>query len=450
MNLSRRMFVGTGTAAVAGLFLSGCRTAGLVGREGDSKVGFVSEDQAVVKLADDIFNQCVLGKIKPPEGTLKQRWLQAGTGGAFYGQWIWDTMFITDLLALLPSNRDLIRKVFQNYWDFQARWNEKRPDFMHDMLPCMIEPQNQNWLNFPAYSQIPIIAWGMERVYRRNGDRTLLEQGIGPLERFHDWYWRERDVTDVGLIAVGAYSGDVQHARWETFDFECNLDGLKLTPHPKRKNGESGSWYGDILAAGNTAYLVMAEKSLARMAKAVGDRKMAARRMARVEKAIDAMREHMWDEKSGVFLSVNRDTMEKVPVATIGSWIPLMAGVPTRKMAARMAEAFKTENWQTPVPLPTVDRKDSRWVPDSYWRGDVWPAPNYQVATGLAEYGYKDLAAELADKTIANAIVNGVSEHYHAVTGKPLGVAYLGMTCTLVTMMLDGLSTKHHLELKFS
>jgi hypothetical protein len=34
------------------------------------------------------------------------------------------------------------------------------------------------------------------------------------------------------------------------------------------------------------------------------------------------MRTHMWDEASGTFLSVNRDTLEKIPVATIGSWIP--------------------------------------------------------------------------------------------------------------------------------
>jgi glycogen debranching enzyme len=29
----------------------------------------------------------------------------------------------------------------------------------------------------------------------------------------------------------------------------------------------------------------------------------------------------------------------------------------------------------------------------------VWAAPNYQIATGLAHYGFKELAAEIADKT---------------------------------------------------
>jgi len=113
-----------------------------------------------------------------------------------------------------------------------------------------------------------------------------------------------------------------------------------------------------------------------------------------------------------------------------------------------MAEALRTEHWTTPLPVPTVDRKDRRWKSDSYWRGDVWPAPNYQIATGLARYGHQDLAADIADKTIANALKNGVSEHYDSVSGKPLGVTFLGMSCTIATLMLDGLSRRYSVRAK--
>jgi putative isomerase len=280
-------------------------------------------------------------------------------------------------------------------------------------------------------------------VFQRNGDKELLRQGLAPVERFHEWYWRERDVTNLGLIAVGSYSGDIQHARYETFDYECNLDNLKLTTHPRRKGANEGAWYGDICAAGNTAYLIMAERSLLRLAGIVGDKEMASRRKTRIDKAVAAMREHMWDEASGTFLSVERDSLKKVPVATIGSWIALAAEVPIEPMARRMAEALKTEHWTTPLPVPTVDRKDRRWKSDDYWRGDVWPAPNYQIATGLAHYGFKELAAEIADKTVANAMKQGISEHYDAISGKPLGVTFLGMSCSIATMMLDGLCREH-------
>jgi glycogen debranching enzyme len=226
------------------------------------------------------------------------------------------------------------------------------------------------------------------------------------------------------------------------------MDDMRMTAHPTRKGPGEGAWYADICVPGNTAYLIMGEQSLARLAEIVGDSAMAARRRMRIEKSVQAMRQHMWDDKAGTFHSVKRDTLEKIPVATIGSWIPLAAGVPTAAQAQRMAGVLASPAWQTPLPVPTVDRTDKRWKPDAFWRGDVWPATNYQIATGLAAYGHHALAAEIADKTIANAIRNGISEHYNSVSGKALGVPDYCMSCTLVTMMLDSLARKHLLKLR--
>ena len=100
-------------------------------------------------------------------------------------------MFVVDLLSILPGTGQVIREVFQNYWDFQDRWNRRCPDYARDMITVAIKTAPQEVRQF---SQIPILAWGVERVYRRNGDKELLKQCLGRLERFHDWYWRERDL----------------------------------------------------------------------------------------------------------------------------------------------------------------------------------------------------------------------------------------------------------------
>lgn len=60
----------------------------------------------------------------------------------------------------------------------------------------------KQWRTFPAYSQAPLLAWGMERVYLRNGDKQLLHEGMAALESFHEWYWRERDIQAQGLAAL--------------------------------------------------------------------------------------------------------------------------------------------------------------------------------------------------------------------------------------------------------
>jgi glycogen debranching enzyme len=126
----------------------------------------------------------------------------------------------------------------------------------------------------------------------------------------------------------------------------------------------------------------------------------------------------------------------------------LAAGVPTPAMAARMAEVLASPAWQTPLPVPTVDRTDKRWKSDAFWRGDVWPSTNYQIAAGLAAYGHRNLAADIADKSVANAIRHGISEHYDSISGRPLGVRDYCMSCTLATMMLDGLTRQHTLKLR--
>jgi hypothetical protein len=405
---------------------------------------FASDDAEVLALTQRVFDKCILEKLRPPVEPLQHTWVRPG-GPYYNGQWIWDTMFVVDLLSILPDKKQVIRDIFQNYWEFQDRWNQEMPAHAHDMVTVAIKTAPQEVRQF---SQIPILAWGVERVYQRNCDRELLAQCLGRLERFHDWFWRERDVTDIGLIAVGSYSGIVQHARWETFDYDCAMDGLKLTPHPTRKGPNEGPWYGDICMAGNTAYLVLGERSLARLATIAGDTAMAARRQNRIAKAVKAMHDHMWDEKAGTFLAVNRDSLAKIPVATISSWIPLAAGVPTQAMARRMADVLGTPAWQTPLPVPTVDRADRRWKSSDFWRGDVWPPTNYQIASGLAAYGHPNLAADIADKTIANAITNGISEHYDSMSGKPLGVPDYCMSSTLVTMMLDGIARQHKLKLR--
>lgn len=440
--MKRREFLkAVGGAALAGASgnLSG------VAESAPPDVGslFQAESPEVLALAKRVMEKCALEKIMQPTPPLTNTWIAPG-GPHYKGQWIWDTMFVVDLLSILPDKKKLIRDVFQNYLDFQDRWNKDAPEYARDMITVAIKTEPQEVRQF---SQIPILAWGVERVYRRNGDMELLTQCLHRLERFHDWYWRERDLHDNGLITLGAYTGKRQHAKWETFDYECNMDGMKMTVHPTRKGPDEGPWYADICVPGNGAYLIMGERSLASLAEIAGDKEMAARRSLRVEKGVKGMRDHMWDEKAGTFLSVKRDTLEKIPVATIGSWIPLAAGVPTQAMADRMAAVLASPAWMTPLPVPTVDSTDERYKSGAFWRGDVWPPTNYQIASGLASYGHKDLAADIADKTIANAIKNGISENYDSISGKALGVPDYCMSCTLVAMMLDELTHKHKLKL---
>lgn len=463
---NRRRFVlgGVGATVAAGLAVRifGESTGAFTSEQDDASEDnatavvidriFQSDDKDVVKLVKDAYLQCIEKKIHPPAAPLEHHWIAPGEG--YYAQWLWDTMFVVDLLSILPGKQQVIREVFQNYWDFQHRWNSIKPDFMHGMIANFIAPFDGNqyfpgkeWETFPAFSQAPLLAWGMERVYQRNKDIELVRQGLQPLEEFHEWFWRERDVTQCGLIGVGSYSGDAQHARFETYDHEVDLDGLKMTPHPGRNPGpENGAWYGDILIPANTAYLLLSEASLGRMAKAGGDLNMAKRRQKRYDAGVEAMRAHMWSDKFGCFLAVQRESMAKIESPTVGSFVPLMAMVPTRAQATAMTRSLEEPAWATPLPVPTVATTNPSFQSAAFWRGDAWPAPSFQIATGLKAYGLVSAANRIADAWVKNSVKAGISERYDSLSGVPLGVGGLGMSATIVTMMIDGLTSKYYLH----
>jgi putative isomerase len=291
----------------------------------------------------------------------------------------------------------------------------------------------------------------VKRVYLRNRDLELVREALPHLEAFHDWYWHERDLDGIGLVTVGSYDGVVQDARYETYDEEVDLDSLTLIPHPKRPAGpDNGPWYGDIYIPSNTAYLLLSEQSLISLADIAGDHALATRRQPILKKGIDAMQKYMWDEQQGCYLAVRREGLTKLRTATIGGMVPLQAGIPSKAQAARMAEALSTGHWNTPIPLPSVDRDDPEYRSTSYWRGDVWPATVFQTLSGLAQYGHTKLVADMAGRLIDNAIQKGISEHYDSQSGAPLGVPNLGMSAVLLTMAIEGLSPKHAIRVRAS
>jgi hypothetical protein len=169
---------------------------------------------------------------------------------------------------------------------------------------------------------------------------------------------------------------------------------------------------------------LLSEQSLIRLAEAAGDHALAERRRPILAKGIAAMRSHMWDEEQGCFLGVNREGMRKVKTATIGGMVPLQGSIPTRKQAARMAQALAGPHWNTPVPLPSVDRLDTEYRSD----------------------GHRELVAEQAGRLLDNALKVGVSEHYDSQTGAALGVRNLGMSAVLLTIALEGLSPRHNIR----
>ena len=173
---------------------------------------------------------------------------------------------------------------------------------------------------------------------------------------------------------------------------------------------------------------------------------MAERRKVHLAKGIAAMRKYMWSDLQGCFVAVNRDTLKQ---SAVRRWADLCRyGLEFLRPNRRPGWARHLPDQSGPLLCRFLryTRGSKNYVSDGFWRGDVWPAPNYQVASGLSNYGQTSLAAHIADALIDNAIKVGISEHYDSLTGKPLGVSNLGMSDLILTMAVDGMSAKHKIR----
>jgi putative isomerase len=448
------------------------KRAGITIRELETMLDEVFEfgNNATRNFMINLYWDTVIDKIREPMETFKHHWMVPG-GTIHFGlhhysaQYVWDTAFMLDMLAYLPHFRKITRDVFQTWWDVQDARDEIVPDYARGMIPHGYSPKSIKD-SYPSKTCNPIIAWAVERIYERHQDEELAKEALPHLERYHDWYWRERDLDGIGLISFGSYDDSAQKARDEQgYDFACDTDTLIKIPHPKRPDGPAH--YGNLYGVATTAYVIQAEGCLARLAKKLGDNKMAERRLKYQEKAINAMREHMWDQESGMFLTIRRGG-EKIQQLCVANWMPLFTEVPNSEQAERIISRLATPEWMTPLPVPTVGRTDPLWEPGrlaflpeppkrldhagntyNMWRGDVWPPANYQIASGLKRWQEQiplagKLMNRICDASIMNAMIqNDINERYDCDTGEGLGVSNLGMSCCLGAMALDGLTNRY-------
>jgi len=110
--VKRREFLKSGIGGMS-LLAFGSRASAAIPEKEDIRGLFQSQDQEVMRLTETVYQKCILGKVFPAEAPMKHNWI--APGGGYRGQWIWDTMFVVDLLSILPGKEKVIRDVFQNY-----------------------------------------------------------------------------------------------------------------------------------------------------------------------------------------------------------------------------------------------------------------------------------------------------------------------------------------------
>lgn len=148
----------------------------------------------------------------------------------------------------------------------------------------------------------------------------------------------------------------------------------------------------------------------------------------------EAVRQYCWDEKDGMYYSVDINLLpytgepqiifgkpfvlhEGAPrdypclIQRLGSWagfLVLWAGIATPEQARRMVHEnlMDPRTFCAPYGVRTLSKLEKMYNlrathNPSNWQGPIWGISNYMVFRGLVDYGFNKEARQLAKKTIA-------------------------------------------------
>ena len=172
----------------------------------------------------------------------------------------------------------------------------------------------------------------------------------------------------------------------------------------------------------------------------------------------NAVREHCWDQKDGMYYSVDINLLpytgepqvifgkpfvlhQGAPrsypclIQRLGAWsgfMALWAGIATPEQARRMVSEnlMDERTFCAPYGVRTLSKLEKMYNlrathNPSNWQGPIWGISNYMEFRGLADYGFLTEARQMAEKTISlfgeDLLKNGtLHEYYDPDTAAPI------------------------------
>jgi putative isomerase len=277
-------------------------------------------------------------------------------------------------------------------------------------------------------SQPPVGSMTVLMLYRRYGERWLLDEVFDTLLTWNRW-WVKHRMHD-GLLCWGSDPFEqITGNYWEYTGvgerFGAALEsGLDNSPMYDDVAFDPETHLLKLVDVGLSAMYVMDCRALAEIADALGKATEAAELRERAETVAVNMAK-LWDEEAGIYKNLHTDTGALSPRLSPTNFYPLLGAVPTQEQAERMiAEHFYNprEFWGEWI-MPSISREDPGYPDNSYWRGRIWAPMNFLVYLGMRRYDLPQAIADLVAKSRALLLKEWrehghVHENYNGDTGE--------------------------------
>lgn len=379
-------------------------------------------------------------------------------------QWNWDSALIALGLSHfdLPRAQAEIRSLLSGQWQDGMLPHVVYHHVPSDYFPSAVFWQVENSPDAPdvptsGITQPPLLTTVVRRINSRFPMPDFVRDVYPALLRWHRWLHTARDADGSGLACIlhPWESGTDDSPRWLNILAAIRPEALpefqrgdtKYVPaieRPHRAEYERFIYLIDVFRKLSYAprellvhspFLVQDILFNAILFRADEDLRALALSLGQPTDEIDVWLSRMqlnfnnrfWDEGIGLYYDFNVRSGKPIPVNTASTFLPLFAGLPSKRQAQRLVEEHLLDpgeyalggdvrHWVT-----TTAKTEPAWEPRRYWRGPVWIIMNWFIIEGLRRYHYEDVAEMIRQDTLALIEAASFREYYDARDGSGCG-----------------------------
>lgn len=345
------------------------------------------------------------------------------TPGGDYGEQWWQLDSSLALCGYKWKDRKFVETSLLNFIETQkldgriCLWGK-------DILPKQVAGGDLLQQN-EGVSSLPKIFDIAYNIVKSSNDKVLIAKTYSMLKRYLDWWYNERYDRESGLIT-------------SVFE-ECFIPYLGSAMEYASVDTNVEVYVGLIYTAD--------------LAKILNDTETVKKLQDKAKALKTAINTHLWDDEKGAYYPFDLTRKIRINRLMASTFYPLRLKIAPSKYKKRLIELLKNHdkfNWDT-IPLTSVSKDDSIfqitngvYIGNRSWSGNVWTLINEMVIRGLMDSDERELAVELALKTIF-AFNNKYTEFINPFDGSGNGVLEYAWTASqyleLIIEIIFGVSS---------
>ncbi len=228
------------------------------------------------------------------------------------------------------------------------------------------------------------------------------------------------DADLIRVLLPKAYAAITWMDEYGDIDGDGFLEYRRRTRHGLRNQGwkdshDSISFADGTLAEGSVAlaevqgYAYDAKKSMATLLRIIGKSKDASRLDDEAERLRRTFNQAFWMPQEGFYAIALDGKKRQVNSIASNPGHCLWSGIVDQEHASAVVERLLSPDMFSGWGIRTLSTEMALYNPLSYHNGSIWPHDNSLIAAGMARYGFRKQAAEVADAIIEASA--GFSEH---------------------------------------